>query len=160
METAATTDFYSWEYDPSWDDGMLPELCEKQEVQGFARTYQPAVYLLLLLLGTVGNGLVLLTHTRTTAGHTASPTSLLVSEEMRSLIVEKGPGPVEEDPDALVKGWLQREVRGGVKTPWIRPRKYWFVLTPDSLDYYSSNEKGAKRLGSLVLTSLCSATGA
>lgn len=47
-------------------------------------------------------------------------------------------------------------MRGGVKTPWIRPRKYWFVLTPDSLDYYSSNEKGAKRLGSLVLTSLCS----
>nr|XP_013806091.1 PREDICTED: pleckstrin homology domain-containing family H member 3 [Apteryx mantelli mantelli] len=75
---------------------------------------------------------------------------------MRSLIVEKGPGPVEDDPDALVKGWLQREVRGGVKTPWIRPRKYWFVLTPDSLDYYSSNERGAKRLGSLVLTSLCS----
>nr|XP_021136681.1 pleckstrin homology domain-containing family H member 3 [Columba livia] len=75
---------------------------------------------------------------------------------MRSLIVEKGPGPVDDDPDALVKGWLQREVRGGVKTPWIRPRKYWFVLTPDSLDYYSSNEKGARRLGSLVLTSLCS----
>ncbi|KAM9174847.1 pleckstrin homology domain-containing family H member 3 isoform 1-T1 [Mergus octosetaceus] len=91
--------------------------------------------------------------TRTSSG---SERSLLVSEEMRSLIVEKGPGPVEEDPDALVKGWLQREVRGGVKTPWIRPRKYWFVLTPDSLDYYSSNEKGAKRLGSLVLTSLCS----
>uniref|UniRef100_A0A8B9SMN3 Pleckstrin homology, MyTH4 and FERM domain containing H3 n=1 Tax=Anas platyrhynchos TaxID=8839 RepID=A0A8B9SMN3_ANAPL len=68
----------------------------------------------------------------------------------------RGRGQVEEDPDALVKGWLQREVRGGVKTPWIRPRKYWFVLTPDSLDYYSSNEKGAKRLGSLVLTSLCS----
>lgn len=43
-----------------------------------------------------------------------------------------------------------------MKTPWIRPRKYWFVLTPDSLDYYSSNEKGARRLGSLVLTSLCS----
>jgi len=43
-----------------------------------------------------------------------------------------------------------------VKTPWIRPRKYWFVLTPDSLDYYSSSEKGARRLGSLVLTSLCS----
>uniref|UniRef100_U3JD79 Pleckstrin homology, MyTH4 and FERM domain containing H3 n=1 Tax=Ficedula albicollis TaxID=59894 RepID=U3JD79_FICAL len=75
---------------------------------------------------------------------------------MRSLIVEKGPGPVEDDPDALVKGWLQREMRGCMKTPWIRPRKYWFVLTPDSLDYYSSNEKGARRLGSLVLTSLCS----
>ncbi|XP_075299838.1 pleckstrin homology domain-containing family H member 3 isoform X3 [Opisthocomus hoazin] len=85
-----------------------------------------------------------------------SERSLLVAEEMRSLIVEKGPGPVEDDPDALVKGWLQREVRGGVKTPWIRPRKYWFVLTPDSLDYYSSSEKGARRLGSLVLTSLCS----
>ncbi|OXB71277.1 UNVERIFIED_CONTAM: hypothetical protein H355_005748 [Colinus virginianus] len=91
--------------------------------------------------------------TRTSSG---SERSLLVSEDMRSLIVEKGPGPVEEDPDALVKGWLQREVRGGVKTPWLRPRKYWFVLTPDSLDYYSSNERGAKRLGSLVLTSLCS----
>lgn len=47
-------------------------------------------------------------------------------------------------------------MRGCIKTPWIRPRKYWFVLTPDSLDYYSSNEKGARRLGSLVLTSLCS----
>ncbi|XP_017602453.1 PREDICTED: pleckstrin homology domain-containing family H member 3 [Corvus brachyrhynchos] len=91
--------------------------------------------------------------TRSSSG---SERSLLVAEEMRSLIVEKGPGPVEDDPDALVKGWLQREMRGCMKTPWIRPRKYWFVLTPDSLDYYSSNEKGARRLGSLVLTSLCS----
>ncbi|XP_009460247.1 PREDICTED: pleckstrin homology domain-containing family H member 3 [Nipponia nippon] len=91
-----------------------------------------------------------------TGGGHALGRSLLVAEEMRSLIVEKGLGPVEDDPDALVKGWLQREVRGGVKTHWIRPRKYWFVLTPDSLDYYSSNEKGARRLGSLVLTSLCS----
>lgn len=32
--------------------------------------------------------------------------SLLVAEEMRSLIVEKGPGPVEDDPDALVKGGI------------------------------------------------------
>ncbi|XP_062364172.1 pleckstrin homology domain-containing family H member 3 isoform X8 [Cinclus cinclus] len=91
--------------------------------------------------------------TRSSSG---SERSLLVAEEMRSLIVEKGPGPVEDDPDALVKGWLQREMRGCMKNPWIRPRKYWFVLTPDSLDYYSSNEKGARRLGSLVLTSLCS----
>ncbi|KFW81022.1 Unconventional myosin-X, partial [Manacus vitellinus] len=91
--------------------------------------------------------------TRSSSG---SERSLLVAEEMRSLIMEKGPGPVEDDPDALVKGWLQREMRGCMKTPWIRPRKYWFVLTPDSLDYYSSNEKGARRLGSLVLTSLCS----
>ncbi|KAM6993630.1 pleckstrin homology domain-containing family H member 3 isoform 1-T1 [Passerculus sandwichensis] len=91
--------------------------------------------------------------TRSSSG---SERSLLVAEEMRSLIVDKGPGPVEDEPDALVKGWLQREMRGCMKTPWIRPRKYWFVLTPDSLDYYSSNEKGARRLGSLVLTSLCS----
>ncbi|XP_066837574.1 C-C chemokine receptor type 10 [Anser cygnoides] len=77
METAATTDFYSWEYDPSWDDGTLPELCEKQEVQGFARTYQPAVYLLLLLLGTVGNGLVLLTHTRYRRAHSVTDVCLL-----------------------------------------------------------------------------------
>uniref|UniRef100_A0A8C5TMR0 Pleckstrin homology, MyTH4 and FERM domain containing H3 n=1 Tax=Malurus cyaneus samueli TaxID=2593467 RepID=A0A8C5TMR0_9PASS len=93
--------------------------------------------------------------TRSTQPHVVLR-SLLVAEEMRSLIVEKGPGPVEDDPDALVKGWLQREMRGCMKTPWIRPRKYWFVLTSDSLDYYSSNEKGARRLGSLVLTSLCS----
>nr|XP_014342722.1 PREDICTED: pleckstrin homology domain-containing family H member 3 [Latimeria chalumnae] len=53
-------------------------------------------------------------------------------------------------------GWLHREIKGGVKTPWIRLRKHWFVLTQDSLDYYTSNEKNAKRLGTLVLTSLCS----
>ncbi|KAM6107989.1 C-C chemokine receptor type 10 [Pterocles gutturalis] len=63
-EPTATTDFYP-SGDEYWgEDGMLPELCEKQAVQGFARTYQPAVYLLLSLLGTVGNGLVLLTHIR------------------------------------------------------------------------------------------------
>ncbi|NXR92936.1 CCR6 protein, partial [Hypocryptadius cinnamomeus] len=59
----ATTDFYPWEDGYSGEASVLPELCEKQAVQGFARTFQPAVYLLLLLLGTVGNGLVLLTHT-------------------------------------------------------------------------------------------------
>lgn len=38
---------------------------------------------------------------------------------MRSLIVEKGPGPVEDDPDALVKGgivpqlWLVPSQRDG-----------------------------------------------
>lgn len=90
---------------------------------------------------------------RTSSG---SERSLPASEEMRSLITEKGPGPVEDDSDAIVKGWLQRETRGGMKGPWIRPRKYWFVLTQDSLDYYSSSEVGARRLGTLVLTSLCS----
>ncbi|KAJ1136000.1 hypothetical protein NDU88_002427 [Pleurodeles waltl] len=78
-----------------------------------------------------------------------------VSEEMRSLITEKSKGKTEDEPDILVKGWLQREVKGGVKTPWIRLRSYWFELTQDSLDYYASSEK-IKQLGSLVLTSLCS----
>lgn len=49
-------------------------------------------------------------------------------------------------------GWLLREVRGN----WIKQRRYWFALSQDSLDYYSGPEKGARRLGTLVLTSLCS----
>ncbi|XP_029428580.1 pleckstrin homology domain-containing family H member 3 isoform X2 [Rhinatrema bivittatum] len=80
---------------------------------------------------------------------------LQVSEEMRSLITEKNTIKADEDLDIVVKGWLQREVKG-FRTPWIRLKKYWFVLNQDSLDYYSSNEKNAKQLGSLVLTSLCS----
>ncbi|XP_064256169.1 C-C chemokine receptor type 10 [Passer domesticus] len=59
----ATSDFYPWEDDYSGEGSLLPELCEKQPVQGFIRIFQPALYLLLLLLGIVGNGLVLLTHT-------------------------------------------------------------------------------------------------
>uniref|UniRef100_A0A8K9WV56 Pleckstrin homology, MyTH4 and FERM domain containing H3 n=1 Tax=Oncorhynchus mykiss TaxID=8022 RepID=A0A8K9WV56_ONCMY len=39
---------------------------------------------------------------------------------------------------------------------WIKQRCYWFVLSLDSLDYYSSSERGARRLGTLVLTNLCS----
>ncbi|XP_023099344.1 pleckstrin homology domain-containing family H member 3 isoform X1 [Prionailurus viverrinus] len=78
-------------------------------------------------------------------------------EETRSLIPEKG--PPEEDPDVVVKGWLYREPRGGGARPWLPPRRAWFVLTRDSLDQFSSSGKGARRLGSLVLTSLCSVTG-
>ncbi|NXX20177.1 CCR9 protein, partial [Podargus strigoides] len=76
-EPTATTDFYPGEDGYSWEDDMLPELCEKQAVQGFARTYQPAVYLLLSLLGTVGNGLVLLTHTRYRRAHSITDVCLL-----------------------------------------------------------------------------------
>nr|XP_028558764.1 pleckstrin homology domain-containing family H member 3 isoform X1 [Podarcis muralis] len=90
---------------------------------------------------------------RTSSG---SERSLPVSEETHSLITEKKSGRLQGEPDAIVKGWLQREVRGGIKTPWLRPRKYWFVLTEDSLDYYSGCEVTARCLGSLVLTSLCS----
>uniref|UniRef100_A0A8C1X6I5 Pleckstrin homology, MyTH4 and FERM domain containing H3 n=1 Tax=Cyprinus carpio TaxID=7962 RepID=A0A8C1X6I5_CYPCA len=48
--------------------------------------------------------------------------------------------------------WLLREVQGG----WLRQRRFWFVLTTDSLDYYSGPDRDARRLGTLVLTSLCS----
>ncbi|KAJ8414419.1 hypothetical protein AAFF_G00052890 [Aldrovandia affinis] len=75
-----------------------------------------------------------------------------VPEEMRSLIIEKSKVGLEEDSELVVKGWLYREVRGG----WIRQRRHWFILTQDSLDYYTSQEKNARRLGTLVLTSLCS----
>ncbi|XP_045842554.1 pleckstrin homology domain-containing family H member 3 isoform X2 [Meles meles] len=78
-------------------------------------------------------------------------------EETRSLIPEKG--PPEEDPDVVVKGWLYGEPRGGGARPWLPPRRAWFVLTRDSLDQFSSSGKGARRLRSLVLTSLCSVTG-
>ncbi|RLV76450.1 hypothetical protein DV515_00016963 [Chloebia gouldiae] len=76
-ELMATTDFYPWEDEYSGEVGMLPELCEKQGVQGFARIFQPAVYLLLLLMGTVGNGLVLLTHTRYRQAHSITDVCLL-----------------------------------------------------------------------------------
>ncbi|KAJ1072159.1 hypothetical protein K5549_015894, partial [Capra hircus] len=78
-------------------------------------------------------------------------------EETRSLIPEKGPS--EDDPDVVVKGWLYREPRGGGARPWLPPRRAWFVLTRDSLDQFSGSGKGARRLGSLVLTSLCSVSG-
>lgn len=83
-----------------------------------------------------------------TNGHAVSEGS----EEMKSLIIEKNKMGLEEEPELLVKGWLLREVRGN----WIKQRRYWFVLSQDSLDYYSGPEKGARRLGTLVLTNLCS----
>lgn len=49
-------------------------------------------------------------------------------------------------------GWLYRDVQES----WIRQWRQWFVLTQDSLDCYSGQEKSSRRLGSLVLTSLCS----
>ncbi|XP_051904595.1 pleckstrin homology domain-containing family H member 3 [Hippocampus zosterae] len=74
------------------------------------------------------------------------------ADEMKSLIQQKNKMALEEEPEILVKGWLLREVRSN----WIKQRRFWFVLNQDSLDYYSGPEKGARRLGTLVLTSLCS----
>uniref|UniRef100_A0A2K5R0U1 Pleckstrin homology, MyTH4 and FERM domain containing H3 n=1 Tax=Cebus imitator TaxID=2715852 RepID=A0A2K5R0U1_CEBIM len=85
---------------------------------------------------------------RVSPGRSGSPTlpplwpRLQSWEETWSLIPEKGPPP-----------------RGGGARPWLPPRRAWFVLTRDSLDQFSSSGKGARRLGSLVLTSLCSVTG-
>ncbi|NXP41434.1 CCR10 protein, partial [Leiothrix lutea] len=72
-----TTDFYPWEDEYSGGAGMLPELCEKQAVEGFARTFQLAVYLLLSALGIVGNTLVLLTHARCRQAHSVTDVCLL-----------------------------------------------------------------------------------
>ncbi|NWT20151.1 CCR10 protein, partial [Vireo altiloquus] len=76
-ELMATTDFYPWEDGYSGEASILPELCEKQAVQGFARIFQPAVYLPLLLLGTVGNGLVLLTRILYRQAHSVTDVCLL-----------------------------------------------------------------------------------
>uniref|UniRef100_A0ACB8ETR3 Uncharacterized protein n=1 Tax=Sphaerodactylus townsendi TaxID=933632 RepID=A0ACB8ETR3_9SAUR len=91
----------------------------------------------------------------------SSERSLTVADETCSLIPEKkckmqDARQVQDDGDTIMKGWLQREVRGGRKAPWWRPRKYWFVLSQESLDCYSGSEAGAPCLASLVLTSLCS----
>ncbi|XP_047212765.1 unconventional myosin-X-like isoform X1 [Girardinichthys multiradiatus] len=83
-----------------------------------------------------------------TNGHTVSQSPVKMKKPTSE---DKGMG-VDEDPDLIVKGWLLREVAGS----WIKHRRYWFVLSHDSLDYYTGPEKGARRLGTLVLTSLCS----
>ncbi|XP_067869802.1 pleckstrin homology domain-containing family H member 3 isoform X2 [Heterodontus francisci] len=81
-----------------------------------------------------------------------------IPEEMRSLIKEKvkRKAVTALDKGIIIQGWLFKEVKHNVMTPWLKVRKHWFVLTQDSLDYYTSNELNAKRLGTLVLTSLCS----
>uniref|UniRef100_UPI00398E7F8D pleckstrin homology domain-containing family H member 3 isoform X2 n=1 Tax=Pristiophorus japonicus TaxID=55135 RepID=UPI00398E7F8D len=81
-----------------------------------------------------------------------------IPEEMRSLIIEKAKrkAVVAMEKGIFIQGWLFKEVRSSVKTPWLRVRKHWFVLTQDSLDYYTNNQLNAKRLGMLVLTRLCS----
>lgn len=53
-------------------------------------------------------------------------------------------------------GWLQKEMKSGVKSTSLKLKKRWFVLTSNSLDYYKSPERSASKLGTLVLNSLCS----
>lgn len=59
-----TTDCYPCEDEYSGGAGMLPELCEKQAVRGFAHNFQLIAYLPFSVLGILGNLLVLLTHAR------------------------------------------------------------------------------------------------
>ncbi|XP_078385652.1 unconventional myosin-X isoform X2 [Cetorhinus maximus] len=81
-----------------------------------------------------------------------------IPEEMKSLIKEKikSKAATGVDKGIIMQGWLFKEVQHSVMMPWLRVRKHWFVLTQNSLDYYTNNELNAKRLGMLVLTSLCS----
>uniref|UniRef100_UPI00358E019B unconventional myosin-X-like n=1 Tax=Myxine glutinosa TaxID=7769 RepID=UPI00358E019B len=61
----------------------------------------------------------------------------------------------------VVRGWLCKELKNSGKGTMkssnvLRLKKRWFVLTHVSLDYYKSSERGAPKLGSLVVNSLCS----
>ncbi|XP_058626015.1 pleckstrin homology domain-containing family H member 3 isoform X2 [Onychostoma macrolepis] len=99
-----------------------------------------------------GRGQLEVTLSQPTRTANGTPCLSGVPEEKRSLITQKSKMTMDEDPEVLVKGWLLREVQGG----WLRQRRFWFVLTTDSLDYYSGPDRDARRLGTLVLTSLCS----
>ncbi|XP_061696438.1 unconventional myosin-X isoform X2 [Syngnathoides biaculeatus] len=62
----------------------------------------------------------------------------------------------------IIRGWLHKEVTDGGKTappkPKLKLKKRWFLLTHNSLDCYKSSERGAVKMGTLVLNSLCSVT--
>ncbi|KYO46444.1 C-C chemokine receptor type 10 [Alligator mississippiensis] len=98
-ELTVTTDLY---FDATWEDGIIPKLCEKGAVQGFARIYQPAVYVLLSLLGVMGNGLVLLTHARYRQAHSVTDVCLLHLAVSDLLLLLTLPFAVA----GLLQGWL------------------------------------------------------
>ncbi|XP_061549912.1 unconventional myosin-X isoform X1 [Phycodurus eques] len=58
----------------------------------------------------------------------------------------------------IIRGWLHKEAKSGGSGKTLPPKlkKRWFLLTHNSLDYYKSSERGALKLGTLVLNSLCS----
>ncbi|XP_016134571.1 pleckstrin homology domain-containing family H member 3-like isoform X1 [Sinocyclocheilus grahami] len=99
-----------------------------------------------------GRGQLEVTLSQPTRTANGTPCLSGVPEEKRSLITQKSKMKMDKDNEVLMKGWLLREVQGG----WLRQRRFWFVLTTDSLDYYSGLDRDARRLGMLVLTSLCS----
>ncbi|XP_076851579.1 pleckstrin homology domain-containing family H member 3 isoform X2 [Brachyhypopomus gauderio] len=97
-----------------------------------------------------GPGKLEVTVSQPTRSANGAPSLSGVSEEKCRLMA--GKAKMEDESEVLVKGWLLRDVQGG----WLRQRRFWFTLSCDSLEFYSSPEKGANRLGMLVLTSLCS----
>uniref|UniRef100_A0A8C4R6E1 Pleckstrin homology, MyTH4 and FERM domain containing H3 n=1 Tax=Eptatretus burgeri TaxID=7764 RepID=A0A8C4R6E1_EPTBU len=55
----------------------------------------------------------------------------------------------------FVPGWLYKALNNKHKEQSLCLKKRWMVLTQDSLDVYRSSVCGTKKLGSLVLSSLC-----
>uniref|UniRef100_UPI00358F5575 unconventional myosin-X-like n=1 Tax=Myxine glutinosa TaxID=7769 RepID=UPI00358F5575 len=55
----------------------------------------------------------------------------------------------------IVRGWLYKALNKKHKEQSPCLKKRWVVLTQDSLDVYRSSVRGTKKLGSLVLSSLC-----
>ncbi|KAM9803310.1 unconventional myosin-X [Syngnathus typhle] len=99
------------------------------------------------------NSFVIITANRVIHCNTDTP------EEMHHWIglLQKSKGDSKGDgQDFIVRGWLHKEMKSGVKSTSLKLKKRWFVLTTNSLDYYKSSERSASKLGTLVLNSLCS----
>ncbi|XP_056894751.1 unconventional myosin-X isoform X1 [Takifugu flavidus] len=99
------------------------------------------------------NSFVIITANRVIHCNTDTP------EEMHHWIglLQKSKGDSRVDgQEFIVRGWLQKEMKSGVKSTSLKLKKRWFVLTSNSLDYYKSPERSASKLGTLVLNSLCS----
>ncbi|XP_019731142.1 unconventional myosin-X [Hippocampus comes] len=99
------------------------------------------------------NSFVIITANRVIHCNTDTP------EEMHHWIglLQKSKGDSRGDgQEFIVRGWLHKEMKSGVKSTSLKLKKRWFVLTTNSLDYYKSSERSASKLGTLVLNSLCS----
>uniref|UniRef100_A0A8C9SC21 Myosin X, like 1 n=1 Tax=Scleropages formosus TaxID=113540 RepID=A0A8C9SC21_SCLFO len=99
------------------------------------------------------NSFVIITANRVIHCNTDTP------EEMHHWIslLQKPKGDSRIDgQEFLIRGWLHKEMKSGGKGTALKLKKRWFVLTNNSLDYYKTSERGASKLGTLVLNSLCS----
>ncbi|XP_023661619.2 unconventional myosin-X [Paramormyrops kingsleyae] len=99
------------------------------------------------------NSFVIITANRVIHCNTDTP------EEMHHWIslLQKPKGDSRIDgQEFVIRGWLHKEMKSGGKSTSLKLKKRWFVLTNNSLDYYKTSERGASKLGTLVLNSLCS----